>query len=61
MTLRLHNTLTRQEETFEPLDRNHVRFYVCGPTALVETAARMLVELGHEPARVKTERFGPTG
>ncbi|MGE0151378.1 MAG: cysteine--tRNA ligase [Reyranellaceae bacterium] len=32
MNLRLHNTLTRQEETFEPLDRNHVRFYVCGPT-----------------------------
>jgi cysteinyl-tRNA synthetase len=32
VTLRLHNTLTRQEETFEPLDRNHVRFYVCGPT-----------------------------
>ena len=35
--------------------------YICGPTALVETAARILVELGHEPARVKTERFGPTG
>ncbi len=32
VSLRLHNTLTRQEETFEPLDRNHVRFYVCGPT-----------------------------
>ncbi|MDF3074336.1 MAG: cysS [Alphaproteobacteria bacterium] len=32
MSLRLHNTLTRQEETFEPIDRNHVRFYVCGPT-----------------------------
>ena len=35
--------------------------YICGPTALVETAARIMVELGHEPARVKTERFGPTG
>jgi len=32
VSLRLHNTMTRQEETFEPLDRNHVRFYVCGPT-----------------------------
>jgi cysteinyl-tRNA synthetase len=32
VSLRLHNTLTRQEETFEPIDRNHVRFYVCGPT-----------------------------
>ena len=35
--------------------------YVCGPTPFVETAARIMVELGHEPARVKTERFGPTG
>ena len=35
--------------------------YVCGPTALVETVAQTLVELGHEPSRVKTERFGPTG
>ena len=35
--------------------------YVCGPTALVETASRTLVDIGHDPARVKTERFGPTG
>jgi ferredoxin-NADP reductase len=35
--------------------------YVCGPTAFVETAASALVGLGHEPARVRTERFGPTG
>ena len=35
--------------------------YVCGPTALVETAASTLVDIGHDPARVKTERFGPTG
>jgi ferredoxin-NADP reductase len=35
--------------------------YICGPTALVESAANILVELGHDPARVKTERFGPTG
>ena len=32
MTLRLHNTLTRQEEVFEPIDPAHVRLYVCGPT-----------------------------
>jgi len=37
------------------------RVFVCGPTPLVESVASMLVELGHEPARVKTERFGPTG
>ncbi|MEA2595167.1 MAG: hypothetical protein QOF01_1636 [Thermomicrobiales bacterium] len=35
--------------------------YICGPTRLVETVASTLVALGHEPARVKTERFGPTG
>jgi ferredoxin-NADP reductase len=35
--------------------------YVCGPTRLVETVASTLVALGHEPARVRTERFGPSG
>jgi ferredoxin-NADP reductase len=35
--------------------------YICGPTAFVETAAEALVQLGHEPDRVKTERFGATG
>lgn len=37
------------------------RVFICGPTGLVETAARYLVELGHDPGLVKTERFGPTG
>jgi ferredoxin-NADP reductase len=35
--------------------------YVCGPTPLVEAVASELVELGHEPGRIRTERFGPTG
>lgn len=35
--------------------------FVCGPTPFVETVAQALVDLGHEPTRVKTERFGPTG
>jgi ferredoxin-NADP reductase len=35
--------------------------YACGPTAFVETAAGALVALGHEPGRIRTERFGPTG
>ena len=35
--------------------------YVCGPTSLVESVSSTLVDLGHDPARVKTERFGPTG
>jgi ferredoxin-NADP reductase len=37
------------------------QIFVCGPTPLVESVANSLVELGHDPARVKTERFGPTG
>ncbi|MGC5333865.1 ferredoxin reductase [Micromonospora sp. DT62] len=35
--------------------------YVCGPTGFVETVADLLVGLGHQSRRVKTERFGPTG
>jgi ferredoxin-NADP reductase len=37
------------------------RIFVCGPTALVESVSATCVELGHEPGRVKTERFGPSG
>ncbi|MEV4889051.1 ferredoxin reductase [Nonomuraea sp. NPDC055795] len=32
--------------------------FVCGPTGFVEAAADLLVGLGHDPARIKTERFG---
>jgi ferredoxin-NADP reductase len=35
--------------------------YVCGPTPFVEAVANALVALGHDPGRVRTERFGPTG
>jgi ferredoxin-NADP reductase len=42
--------------TLPPADAPAV--YVCGPTAFVESAASLLVDLGHDPARVKTERFG---
>jgi ferredoxin-NADP reductase len=35
--------------------------FVCGPTPLVERVATLLVELGYDPLRVRTERFGPTG
>jgi ferredoxin-NADP reductase len=34
--------------------------YVCGPTGFVEAAAAMLLAAGHEPGRVRTERFGGT-
>jgi ferredoxin-NADP reductase len=36
------------------------RTYVCGPTGFVETAAQALVDLGHPPSSIRTERFGPT-
>ena len=32
MQLRVHNTLTRTKEVFEPQDPKRVRMYVCGPT-----------------------------
>ena len=48
-----------QEVAWPPSERPLI--YVCGPTAFVETAASVLVELGHDPARIRTERFGPTG
>jgi ferredoxin-NADP reductase len=35
--------------------------FVCGPTGFVETVADILVGLGHDPRRVRTERFGPSG
>jgi ferredoxin-NADP reductase len=47
------------EVAFSPDERPLA--FVCGPTPLVEAVATTLVGLGHEPARVKTERFGPTG
>jgi ferredoxin-NADP reductase len=35
--------------------------YVCGPTGFVEATAQWLVQDGHPAARIRTERFGPTG
>jgi ferredoxin-NADP reductase len=37
------------------------RVYVCGPTGFVEGVAEALVALGHDPSRIRTERFGATG
>ena len=34
--------------------------FVCGPTPFVESVASVLVELGHDPQRIRTERFGAT-
>jgi ferredoxin-NADP reductase len=48
-----------EEVTWPPAERPNV--FVCGPTPLVESVAATMVDLGHLPERVKTERFGPTG
>jgi ferredoxin-NADP reductase len=48
-----------QSVAFRPEDEPTT--YVCGPTPFVETVADLLVAAGHDPARVRTERFGPTG
>jgi ferredoxin-NADP reductase len=76
-TLRVSHTLTRsqppgwqgwsrridaamlREVAWPPAERPLA--YVCGPTSLVESVAAILVEFGHDPVRVRTERFGPTG
>jgi ferredoxin-NADP reductase len=47
------------ETGFGPAE--HPRIFVCGPTAFVEGVATDLIALGHDPARVRTERFGATG
>ena len=76
-TLRVIHTLTRQrppdwagyarridlpmlaDTAWKPAEKPLA--FACGPTALVEAVADYLLELGHEPERIKTERFGPTG
>jgi ferredoxin-NADP reductase len=40
---------------------DHPQIYVCGPTPFVEAVASELVQLGHEPLQIKTERFGAMG
>ena len=47
------------EVAWPPQERPRV--FVCGPTTFVEVAANALVGLGHEPGRIRTERFGATG
>jgi ferredoxin-NADP reductase len=37
------------------------RIFLCGPTPFVETIAGWLLELGHDPTRIRTERFGGSG
>jgi ferredoxin-NADP reductase len=35
--------------------------YVCGPSSFVEAISEDLVQAGHDPSRIRTERFGATG
>jgi ferredoxin-NADP reductase len=44
-----------------PRPEERPRIFVCGPTAFVESAADLLVVLGHDWHAIHAERFGPTG
>jgi ferredoxin-NADP reductase len=41
--------------------RSRPQVFICGPTGLVEAAGQHLLDLGHDPSSIKTERFGPSG
>jgi ferredoxin-NADP reductase len=43
-----------------PLGRS-AQAFICGPTLMVESAANVLVKIGIDSNRIRTERFGPTG
>ena len=36
-------------------------FFICGSTPFVETVSGWLVDAGHDPARIRTERYGGIG
>ena len=73
----VHQTLTREQPAgwtgfarrvdaemlaaVGPPPAQRPQIFVCGPTAFVERAADLLVGLGHNPAAIRAERFGPTG
>ena len=42
-------------------DRGAAIAFICGSNGFVEAAATLLLETGFEAARIRTERFGPTG
>jgi ferredoxin-NADP reductase len=76
-SLEISHTLTRERSPVAPglrrrIDRAMLEqvawpvaerplAFVCGPTPMVEAVANALVAIGHDPLRVKTERFGPSG
>jgi ferredoxin-NADP reductase len=44
-----------------PAATHRPRVYVSGPTSFVGRAARSLIDLGHDPATIRAEDFGPAG
>lgn len=51
--------LTRESLAAAILDPATIeRSYVCGPTPFVEAVAGWLIDLGHSPGTIRTERFG---
>jgi ferredoxin-NADP reductase len=46
-------------EDLGPAPSERPLVFICGPTGFVERAADLLVDAGHEPERIRTERFGP--
>jgi ferredoxin-NADP reductase len=48
-------------EQLAPPPDERPNIYICGPTAFVEAASQWLVQIGHAPSLIRTERFGPTG
>jgi ferredoxin-NADP reductase len=75
--LAIHHTLTRERPdgwtgfarrvdaemitAVGPTPAERPLIFVCGPTPFVESVADALVGFGHDPAAIRTERFGPTG
>jgi ferredoxin-NADP reductase len=43
-----------------PAPARRPRIFVCGPTSFVGRAVDLLVEIGHDPARIRAEDHGPT-
>jgi ferredoxin-NADP reductase len=44
-----------------PAPEERPLIYACGPSSLVESVSQELVAAGHDPGRIRLERFGPTG
>jgi ferredoxin-NADP reductase len=75
--LQVHRTLTREHPpgwqgwtrridaqmlvSLGPAPEEKPHVYICGPTPFVEHTANLLLDIGHDPGAIRTERFGPTG